>query len=276
MNDPSTPSPAYEQCFERNRGILSAEQQQSLRRADVTVFGAGGVGGSAFEILVRTGIGRFRIVDNDRFEASNLNRQVFATRETLGRPKVAVAAEWARTVHPEVEVETFDRVDEGNIDRIVDGADAAVLGIDSVGPCIIASRRCRQQAIPLIEGWAIPFQNARVFTPQTPTLEEVYALGTEGRSVDAMAREELAGLMLKVFAALGAIEGVRDHFQPDAEDRIRRGAVPSFGPIVRLTAAMVALETVKVLLGWEAPSLAPRLAMYDPFAHRQPAAGAER
>lgn len=269
MSD-ATSLPSYEQCFERNLGILSQEQQSALRETDVAVFGAGGVGGSAFEILVRTGIGRFRIVDNDRFEASNLNRQVFATRETLGRPKVDAASEWARSVQPGVEVETFDRVDEGNISRIVDSADAAVLGIDSVGPCIIASRRCREQAIPLIEGWAIPFQNARVFTPDTLTLEEVYDLGTQGRSVDEMSPAELAGLTLRVFATLGAIEGVRDHFQPDAEERVRRGAVPSFAPIVRLTAAMVALETVKVLLGWEAPSLAPRLAMYDPFAHRQP------
>jgi molybdopterin-synthase adenylyltransferase len=181
-------SEAYGQMVDRNVGFIRAEQQEQLRATKVAVFGMGGIGGTAFEVLVRTGIGRFSIIDRDTFEASNMNRQVLAYRHTLGRRKIDVAAEWARAINPDVQIEAFDRVGEDNIGAILAGARAAVGGIDSLAPCIIAARACRELDIPLIEGWAIPYANVRVFTSDTVTLEEAYGLPTAPTSFWQWAR----------------------------------------------------------------------------------------
>ena len=269
---PETPSNwtgAYADLVDRNIGFITAEQQERLREAKVAVFGLGGIGGTAFEVLVRTGIGRFSIVDRDVFEASNMNRQVFANRHTTGRRKIDVAKECALAINPGAEVEAFDHVDEQNIDDVLRGADAAVLGIDSPGPCIVASRACRQRDVPLVEGWAIPFLNVRVFTKDTPSLEEAYGLGTEGRRVADLSAEELDRIGMAVFEQL-ADSGIRAFYSEDAVRRLHAGEVVSFGPVVRLTGCAMALEVVKVLLAWGKPPLAPRVAMYDPFAHRVP------
>jgi len=263
-------SQAYSDMVNRNIGFTSLEDQERLRQAKVTVFGMGGIGGTAFEILVRTGIGRFTIVDRDVFDATNLNRQVFATHQTLGRLKTEVAAEWARAINAEVEIATFEHVNEESIAAILDGADAAVLGIDSLAPCIIASRRCRELAIPLVEGWAIPYGNVRVFTRDTPTLEDTYELPTSGRRVADVSDKEMQRLGLAVFGQLAQIEGIRGFYSDDVVEEIRKGRIVSFAPVVRLTAVLLALETTKVLLRQGRLAVAPYFSLYDPFFHRIP------
>ncbi len=267
---PSTWSDSFRQMVDRNVGFISPEQQEKLRTAKVAVLGAGGIGGTAFEVLVRTGIGRFSIVDRDTFEPTNLNRQILATRDTLDKRKIDVAADRAKAINPDVVVEEFDHIDESNVGEILDGATAAVMGIDSLGPCIITSRKCRQQNIPLIEGWAIPYGNTRVFTKDTPTLEQVYGLPTEGRAVADIPEEELKQLGLLVFEQLGQIEGIREYYSDEVIEQIQRGRIVSFAPTVWLTAVLMALETVKVLLAWGKPALAPNPSLFDPFDHRIP------
>lgn len=263
-------SESYRLMTDRNVGFITAEQQEQLRSAKVAMLGAGGIGGTAFEVLVRSGIGRFSIVDRDTFEPTNLNRQVLATQKTLGRLKIDVAAERAAEINPEVVVERFEHIDEANVGEILDGATAAVMAIDSLGPCIIASRKCRELDIPLIEGWAIPYGNVRVFTKDTPTLEQVYGLPTEGRVVKSIPEEELRQLGLKVLQQLASIEGVRELYTDEAEGHVRKGRIVSFASTVWLTAVLMALETVKVLLSWGEPAASPELALYDPIRHRLP------
>ena len=80
----------------RNIGFIDEREQQLLRQARVFVFGVGGMGGAAFMALARAGVGKFVIADIDRFEVSNLNRQVFAFADEVGREKATVAAEAAK------------------------------------------------------------------------------------------------------------------------------------------------------------------------------------
>src|ERR1700688_1207180 len=79
----------------RNLGFIDESEQQLLRDASVFVCGVGGMGGAAFMALARAGVGKFVIADIDRFEVSNLNRQVFAFNDEVGRQKADVAAEAA-------------------------------------------------------------------------------------------------------------------------------------------------------------------------------------
>lgn len=87
--------------FSRLERLVGRHGIDRLRQATVAVIGLGGVGGSAFEALVRSGIGHFILVDHDRISLTNLNRQIIATHSTLGQLKVEAAAARGRDINPE-------------------------------------------------------------------------------------------------------------------------------------------------------------------------------
>ncbi|MCD8387857.1 MAG: tRNA threonylcarbamoyladenosine dehydratase [Bacteroidales bacterium] len=88
----------------RTLRLVGEETMQRLRDTRVIIFGVGGVGSWCAESLARTGIGHITIVDPDRVAPSNINRQLMATLDTMGRPKVEVLRERMLTVHPECRV----------------------------------------------------------------------------------------------------------------------------------------------------------------------------
>ncbi len=262
---------SYRQMVDRNIGLLTVEEQQRLRESKVCVLGLGGLGGVAFEVLVRCGIGTFSVVDKDTFEASNLNRQLLAVNETLGRRKIDVAVERAKAINPDVVVETAETVTRQNVDHLLAGAAAAVMAIDQLPPCLLVSRAARRLGVPLVEGWAIPFANVRTFTGETPTLEECYGLPTIGRELETITVDELKQCQMKVLFGLGRFDGVNDYYDEAAVEQIKQGRLTSFAPMVWLTAVLMAVETTKVLLGWGDLALAPEVALYDPFRNLIPA-----
>ena len=112
--------------------ILGSEGMERLQQSRVAVFGVGGVGGYVVEALARSGVGAIDLIDHDCVEESNLNRQIIATRDVLGRPKVEVAAERIASINPECEVkcyqtfflpETKDEFPFAQYDYIVDAID---------------------------------------------------------------------------------------------------------------------------------------------------------
>ena len=256
--------------FERNIGIVTAQQQEDLRRSRVTVIGLGGLGGVIAEVLVRSGVGHLVLVDFDNFEPSNLNRQVFAFQDTVGRPKTEVTLEFLRRINPDLQATLAATVDENNCATLLAGSDAVVLAADDALPCIIASRFARRAGIPVIEGWAIPFCNARVFTADTPTLEECYAFPPLPDPLGTLSAQTRSALKQSMLASLTKIEGVTDYYSPATQERIRTGFIPSFAPMVWFAAVRMAVETVKVLLGLGTLSLAPAFSPYDPIIHRLP------
>lgn len=118
--------------FSRTRLLLGPEAMEKLRRSRVAVFGIGGVGGYAVEALARSGIGALDLVDDDSFSLTNLNRQLYATRKTIGQYKVDVAAERVFDINPDCRVCTYktfflpdtrDRFDFSQYDYVVDAID---------------------------------------------------------------------------------------------------------------------------------------------------------
>ncbi len=118
--------------FERTERLLGEGAMEKLRNARVAVFGIGGVGGYVCEALVRSGVGAFDLIDSDRVDMTNLNRQIIATRDTVGRKKVEVMAERMRSISPEVKVRVYptfflpenaDSFPFGEYDYIVDAVD---------------------------------------------------------------------------------------------------------------------------------------------------------
>ncbi len=95
--------------FQRARALYSEEQFKRINNAKVIVFGVGGVGGYVIEALVRNGISNITIVDFDKVEESNINRQIIATTKTIGRKKVDVMKERILDINPDAIVTAIDK-----------------------------------------------------------------------------------------------------------------------------------------------------------------------
>ena len=118
--------------FSRTRLLIGQEALEKLRRSRVAVFGIGGVGGYAVEALVRSGVGTLDLIDHDRVSLTNLNRQLHATRETIGEYKVDAAAKRVQEINPDCRVnvyrtfflpETRDQFDFSRYDYVIDAID---------------------------------------------------------------------------------------------------------------------------------------------------------
>jgi len=127
--------------FSRSEALLGAQAMEALRDKRVILFGVGGVGSWCAEALVRTGLMHLTIVDDDMVQASNVNRQLPATRETIGKPKVEVLRERLLTIHPEAEIvalqkryESTPSLPEGkeSFDFHLEGYDYIIDAIDDV------------------------------------------------------------------------------------------------------------------------------------------------
>ena len=124
-----------EGIFDRLKLLIGEEKLQSLHQKTVAIFGLGGVGSYVVESLVRSGIENFVIIDNDKIDVTNINRQIIATTKTVGKFKVDVAEERIKEINPNVKVikyaefvgkeneniELFDSIK--NVDYIVDAID---------------------------------------------------------------------------------------------------------------------------------------------------------
>lgn len=118
--------------FSRTRLLLGAAAMERLAHARVAVFGVGGVGGYVVEALARSGIGALDLIDNDTVSESNINRQIIALSDTIGRDKVTVAAERVHRINPDCVVrlhqtfflpETAAQFDFSQYDYVVDAID---------------------------------------------------------------------------------------------------------------------------------------------------------
>lgn len=93
--------------YSRTQLIFGAEAMEKLRNSRVAVFGIGGVGGYTVEALARSGVGELDLIDDDKVCLTNINRQIIATRKTVGQYKVDVAAERVHDIDPNIVVNTY-------------------------------------------------------------------------------------------------------------------------------------------------------------------------
>ena len=107
--------------FERLISLIGKDKFSKLQTTNVLVVGIGGVGGYALEALVRSGIMNISIIDYDKIELSNLNRQIITSNDNIGLTKVDVAKERVLKINPESNIITFnENLNEENIDRILE------------------------------------------------------------------------------------------------------------------------------------------------------------
>ena len=139
--------------FSRSQILLGASSMEKLKNSRVAVFGLGGVGSFAAEALVRTGVGHLLFIDNDVVSLTNINRQILATRKTVGKYKVEVARDRILEINPDAVVniyqtfytpDTKDQFDFTQYDYVVDAIDtvtgklAMIMQADVAGTPIIS------------------------------------------------------------------------------------------------------------------------------------------
>ncbi|MDE7453758.1 MAG: tRNA threonylcarbamoyladenosine dehydratase [Clostridia bacterium] len=139
-------------AFSRTELLIGPEAMTKLKNSRVIVFGVGGVGGYTVEALARSGVGAIDVVDNDKVCLTNINRQIVATRKTLGKYKVTAAAERIAEINPDCKVtphrmfflpDTADKINFADFDYVVDA-------IDTVSGKIAIIEKAKAAGVPVI------------------------------------------------------------------------------------------------------------------------------
>ena len=138
--------------FARTELLIGMEAMEKLRRSRVAVFGIGGVGGYVVEALVRSGVGGLDLIDHDQVSITNLNRQIIATLDSVGRDKADVMKERILSINPDASVNVFkcfylpeneDDFDFGQYSYVVDAVDTVTAKIELV-------LRAKEAGVPVI------------------------------------------------------------------------------------------------------------------------------
>ena len=140
-----------ENAFCRTEYLIGQEALQKLKNSKVAIFGIGGVGSYVVEALARSGVGSFVLVDKDTVSISNLNRQLIATLDTIGKNKVDIAKERILSINPNAKVKTFaDFFMPGNTNILDNSITYIVDAIDTVTAKIELVIQAKKLDIPII------------------------------------------------------------------------------------------------------------------------------
>jgi len=173
-----------EMRYSRNFNTLDPEEQALLGKSRVAVVGLGGLGGGVCELLARIGVGRLTLIDGDRFDISNLNRQLLSQEDNLGRSKAKEAKKRVNQINSSVKAfacPVFATQD--NIRDLIQGAGLVVDCLDTIPARFDLQDASRDLNIPLVSG-AIAGVSGQVTVifPDDPGFELIY--GSRSRSLD--------------------------------------------------------------------------------------------
>lgn len=230
--------------FERTRMLLGDGAMQTLRAARVAVFGVGGVGGYVVEALARSGVGALDLIDNDTVALTNLNRQIIATHDTIGRPKVEVAAERVKSINPDCAVRTYQTfyLPETEQDFDFTAYDYIIDAIDTVAAKISLVLNAQKAGTPIL--CALGTGNKL-----DPTMLEIGDL--YDTSVCPLARVMRRELRRRGVERLQVLWSREEPIKPLAseEETERRGLPGSTAFVPSAGGLMIASRVVRDLLG---------------------------
>ena len=209
---------------------IGVEGQQRLLDAHALVIGAGGLGSPALLYLGTAGVGRITVVDHDRVDLTNLQRQVIHEMAGVGQPKARSAAQRVAAINPEVSVEALvERADAARLDALVRTAHVVLDCSDNFATRHAVNRACVAHRVPLVSGAAIRFDGQiSVYDTRDPACP--------------------------CYACLFPEEA--------AFEEVRCATMGVFAPLVGIIGSMQAAEALK-LLAVTGESLAGRLQMLD-------------
>ena len=161
----------------REELLIGQEGVAKLQSKSVTIVGVGGVGGYVAELLVRTGVGKIKLVDFDKVSSSNINRQVVAFVDAIGRSKVEVLKKILLKINPNLQIEVCDqRLTQENVDEIITSCDMCIDAIDSVADKVALITFCKKYNINIISAMGA---GNRISIPHF-TLTDIYKTHDDG------------------------------------------------------------------------------------------------
>jgi molybdopterin/thiamine biosynthesis adenylyltransferase len=168
--------------YARNRKTLSEEDQLKLSTSCVAIVGCGGLGGYIAEELARIGVGRLVLIDGDRLEVSNLNRQIMSSELNIGQWKVEASRDRLQSVNSEVQVEVIRGwFEEKKGPELFRNVDLVCDALDSIPTRVVLERVCHQMGLSLvfasIAGW---FGQIGVSLPGDFSVLRLFGRGAQG------------------------------------------------------------------------------------------------
>lgn len=153
------------------------EGQEKLKKARVVIAGTGGLGTPSALYLAAAGVGTIRIIDSDRVELSNLNRQILHWNKDIGRNKIDSAAEKLRGINDAIEIEPVaETIDERSVARLTAGFDVILDGTDNLETRFLLNSAALANGIPFVHGAVYGFEGrvTTVLPGKTPCLGCIY------------------------------------------------------------------------------------------------------
>jgi molybdopterin/thiamine biosynthesis adenylyltransferase len=200
----------YWEIISRQMSIVTKSQQNMVKNGKVAVIGCGGIGGSVIEQLARMGVGNINLIDKDKFDLSNFNRQLISGLDTLAKEKSYSAKKRVRNINPYVNVNAFnEELNENNVEKIIEDSDVVVDALDNLVTRVIVSRAAKKLDIPYVHG-AIhgTMGQVSVFTPKTKSYEELFQLPSINKDLDENLKKDIKKLNIEIPPVIGPIPNI--------------------------------------------------------------------
>lgn len=230
--------------FSRTELLLGAEAMERLMQAHVAIFGIGGVGGYVVEAMARSGIGQFDLIDNDRICMTNVNRQIIATVDTVGRDKVEVMQERILSINPDARINTHKcfylpenagQFDLGQYSYVVDAVDTVTAKIELV-------LRAQSAGVPIISCMG----TGNKMNPALLEIEDIYQ--TSVCPLAKVMRRELRRRNVEKLKVLYSKEEPMKPVGETGEESARRAVPGSTSFVPPAAGLIIASEVIRDLL----------------------------
>lgn len=233
-----------ERWDDRTRLLLGDEAVSRLASARVFVAGVGGVGGYAAEMLARSGVGNLTLVDADSVSLTNLNRQLIALRNDLGKPKVDLFAERFREINPDINILSVrDFITPDNAGGMLDaGYDFVIDAIDTVAPKVALISHCLRNRIPVISSMGA---GGRV-DPTKIGYSDLWETREDGLARAVRQRLRKAGLR-RPLRVVSSTEVPRAASVIELDERNKRSSYGTIAPIPSMFGILLASHVINSL-----------------------------
>ena len=193
----------------RNRDSISIKEQLELAESQVSVVGAGGLGGQVILLLARAGIGHLIVVDSDAFDETNLNRQALSSTLSLGRSKAEEAAGMVHSINPGVKVTPYRvMIDSINAGKMLAGSDVVVDALDNVPDRFMLEREAKRLKIPLVHGALAGFGGQLMTVSPDDTGLKLFYRDEGMKRGDPKSPEAILGVPTVTPAIIGTLEAM--------------------------------------------------------------------
>ncbi|MCK5312205.1 MAG: HesA/MoeB/ThiF family protein, partial [Desulfobacteraceae bacterium] len=162
--------------YNRNLKSLTPDEQEKLYKTKVCVIGLGGLGGCVMEMLSRIGIGSLTGIDNDKFDATNLNRQLFSQEHLIGTSKADAALNRIKSINSQIVIHCYDQLlTKENAYDLIKDSDVVIDCLDSINTRFVLQDAAKKADVPLVSG-AIAGASGQVSVifPQDRGFELIY------------------------------------------------------------------------------------------------------